>query len=133
MKTLRLNRKEAIDKIADELEIGSDARYIVGYTENSEQGRILYVSPTGQVYPFEYIGERTFRLIDLMPEPFFWDGHEDYSEFESDDDEYFERYAEFEVAAKDEIEAELLNEYKHDSLIDPDGEDVQIIWEGRTT
>lgn len=140
MKALKLDRKEAIGKIAKEFEIGSDARHLIGYTENAEKGRFLYVDPQGRTWPSEYVGEHTFRLIDLMPEPFVWDGNEDNDTDavrfarstvrtpSADDGDYWEKYANAESAAKDEIEAELLDEYKHDSLIDPNGEDVKIVW-----
>ena len=124
MKTLNLNKTEAIDKIAIELESGSDARHLVGYTESAEKGRFLYVDPQGRTWPSEYVGERTFRLLDLVSEFGTWevpDGAES-------DEQYFEWRDKLEAVAKDEIEAELLDEYKHDSLIDPDGEDVKIIW-----
>lgn len=126
MKTTELNRKEAIDRIVRESEIGNDCRFLVGYT-NRKDGRFLYLDSSGQVFPAEYVGEHTFRLIDLMLEPFTWDGSENSGD-EGSDDDFWKNYEDAEEAAKNEVDAELLDEYKHDSLIDPNGEDVSIIW-----
>ncbi len=127
MKTLKLSKKRAVRNLVDELERGSDFRYLVSHAS----GIIKFIihSDTENVHPELYVGVNSFPLAVLVDGDCSWSGEEDNPYREVEDAERFdEKYEELRDEAKVEIEAALLDKYENDSDINPHGEDVHIIW-----
>ena len=110
MKTLKLSKKRAVRNLVDELERGSDFRYLVSHAS----GIIKFIIHSD---------------TELVDGDCSWSGEEDNPYREVEDAERFdEKYEELRDEAKVEIEAALLDKYENDSDINPHGEDVHIIW-----